>query len=37
VVAIAQEYGDEGTADLMIQRIQEHDKTAWMLRSFLEN
>jgi starvation-inducible DNA-binding protein len=34
--AIAQEHGDEGTADLMIQRIQEHDKTAWMLRSFLE-
>ncbi len=36
VVATAQEGGDEGTADLMIQRIQEHDKTAWMLRSFLE-
>jgi starvation-inducible DNA-binding protein len=37
VAAIAQEHGDEGTADLMIQRIQEHDKTAWMLRSFLDN
>ena len=36
VVATAQEGGDEGTADLMIARIQEHDKTAWMLRSFLE-
>jgi len=34
--AIAQEHGDEGTADLMIQRIREHDKTAWMLRSFLD-
>jgi starvation-inducible DNA-binding protein len=33
----AQEAGDEGTADLMIQRIQVHDKTAWMLRSFLED
>ncbi len=37
VVTIAQQFGDEATADLMIQRIQEHDKTAWMLRSFLEN
>jgi starvation-inducible DNA-binding protein len=33
----AQKAGDEGTADLMIQRIQVHDKTAWMLRSFLED
>jgi starvation-inducible DNA-binding protein len=31
----AQESGDEATADLMIQRIQVHDKAAWMLRSFL--
>ena len=37
VAVIAQEHGDEGTADLMIQRIQEHDKTPWMLRSFLDN
>lgn len=37
VVSIAQDGGDEGTADLMIARIQEHDKTAWMLRSFLED
>lgn len=36
VAATAQEGSDEGTADLMIQRIQEHDKTAWMLRSFLD-
>lgn len=33
----AQEADDEGTADLMIQRIQVHDKIAWMLRSFLED
>ena len=33
----AQGAGDEGTADLMIQRIQEHDKAAWMLRSFLKD
>lgn len=34
--AVAQEHGDEGTADLMIQGIQSHDKAAWMLRSFLD-
>jgi starvation-inducible DNA-binding protein len=33
---IAQKAGDEGTADLMVQRIQMHDKTAWMLRSFMD-
>lgn len=27
---------DEGTADLLTQRIQLHEKTAWMLRSLLE-
>lgn len=27
---------DEPTADLMTQRMQEHEKTAWMLRSLLE-
>lgn len=32
----AQKFGDEGTADLYIQRVREHDKTAWMLRSHLE-
>lgn len=37
VAVIAQEHGNEGTADLTIQRIQEHDKTPWMLRSFLDN
>lgn len=27
---------DEATADLLTQRIQHHEKTAWMLRSLLE-
>lgn len=30
-----QEAGDEGTADLFIRRLQEHEKAAWMLRSYL--
>lgn len=29
--------GDEPTADLLTQRMQIHEKTAWMLRSLLEN
>lgn len=32
----AQESNDEATADLLTQRIQIHEKTAWMLRSLLE-
>lgn len=32
----ADEVRDEGTADLLTQRIQLHEKTAWMLRSLLE-
>lgn len=28
--------GDETTADLLTQRMQVHEKTAWMLRSLLE-
>ncbi|GDX82809.1 DNA starvation/stationary phase protection protein [Deltaproteobacteria bacterium] len=28
--------GDEATADLLTQRLQVHEKTAWMLRSLLE-
>jgi starvation-inducible DNA-binding protein len=35
-VEVSQKGGDEGTADLCIGRIQEHEKTAWMLRSFLK-
>jgi starvation-inducible DNA-binding protein len=32
----ADEVGDEATADLLTQRLQLHEKTAWMLRSLLE-
>ena len=32
----AQEAKDEGTMDMLIERIREHEKTAWMLRSHLE-
>jgi starvation-inducible DNA-binding protein len=28
--------GDQPTADLLTQRLQIHEKTAWMLRSLLE-
>ena len=32
-IALASKLGDEGTADLLIQRLRAHEKTAWMLRS----
>jgi starvation-inducible DNA-binding protein len=32
---IAQKEGDEATADMMITRIQTHNKNAWMLKSSL--
>ncbi len=34
-VAVAQKNGDEVTADLLIGRGQDHDKTAWMLGATL--
>ncbi len=34
-ISIAQEEGDEVTADLFIARCTVHEKTAWMLRSFV--
>jgi starvation-inducible DNA-binding protein len=34
--ATADDAGDEPTTDLLTQRMQEHEKTAWMLRSMLE-
>ena len=34
--AAADDAGDEPTTDLLTQRMQEHEKTAWMLRSMLE-
>ncbi|MGE3973699.1 MAG: Dps family protein [Bdellovibrionales bacterium] len=36
VFPIAEKAQDEATADLLTQRIQLHEKTAWMLRSLLE-
>ena len=33
----AEEAGDQATADLGTQRLQLHEKTAWMLRSLLES
>lgn len=36
LIKAAQEIGDEGTADLGIRRIQEHQKNAWMLNSYLQ-
>ena len=33
---VVQQADDEATADLLTQRIQLHEKTAWMLRSLLE-
>lgn len=34
---LADDAMDEATADLLTQRIQLHEKTAWMLRSLLES
>jgi len=36
VFAAADGAGDQPTADLLTQRLQIHEKTAWMLRSLLE-
>jgi starvation-inducible DNA-binding protein len=37
VFPICDETHDEPTADLLTQRMQVHEKTAWMLRSMLES
>ncbi len=37
VLAVAEQAGDQATADLATQRLQVHEKTAWMLRSLLED
>lgn len=34
--AVADKASDQPTADLLTQRLQAHEKTAWMLRSLLE-
>ena len=36
VFSLADEASDQPTADLLTQRLQIHEKTAWMLRSLLE-
>lgn len=36
ILAKAQKAQDEGTMDLLIERIRAHEKTAWMLKSTLE-
>ena len=36
VFRLAEEANDQPTADLLTQRLQIHEKTAWMLRSLLE-
>jgi starvation-inducible DNA-binding protein len=34
---IANKADDQPTVDLLTQRLQVHEKTAWMLRSLLQN
>ena len=36
VLDVADDADDEPTEDLLIQRLQTHEKYAWMLRSLLE-
>lgn len=36
IFPVVDKAGDEPTADLLTQRMQIHEKTAWMLRSLLE-
>lgn len=36
ILAKAEKVNDQATMDMLIQRMREHDKTAWMLRSSLE-
>ena len=36
IFPLAEKANDEPTADLLTQRLQIHEKTAWMLRSLLE-
>jgi starvation-inducible DNA-binding protein len=36
IFPVAEKAGDEATTDLLTQRMQLHEKTAWMLRSLLE-
>jgi starvation-inducible DNA-binding protein len=36
IFPVAEKAGDQATLDLLTQRMQLHEKTAWMLRSLLE-
>jgi starvation-inducible DNA-binding protein len=36
IYPVVQRANDEPTADLLTQRLQVHEKTAWMLRSLLD-
>lgn len=36
IIKLADSHGDEVTQDLMVSRMQAHEKTAWMLRACLE-
>lgn len=36
-IELASKLGDEGTADLLIQRLRAHEKNAWMLQSHFMN
>ncbi len=36
VIPAAEDAADEATIDLLVQRLQVHEKTAWMLRSMLK-
>ena len=36
IAPVVEKAADEASADLLTQRIQLHEKTAWMLRSLLE-
>jgi starvation-inducible DNA-binding protein len=36
VFPLAEKANDQPTADLLTQRMQVHEKTAWMLRSMLD-
>ncbi|MAT38806.1 MAG: DNA starvation/stationary phase protection protein [Ectothiorhodospiraceae bacterium] len=37
IIPVADEAGDDSSVDLATQRMAVHEKTAWMLRSLLEN
>ena len=36
LVACDEKYGDAGTNDFLTGLMEQHEKTAWMLRAFLE-